>query len=205
MELPEDIMLDILTRLPTESILESKLVSKTWRDVVRHPFFSQKHSNRLLSAADDSGAFADEAIHWIDTNKKQTLMSFDLVDEKFREISLATLPQHVYLKPVGALGDSLMCVNNMRDGDTWLLKEKENGDMKWEVDYKSISCSQGFNFGGMEPFAVTNNGVVLCFRARATNTTVHRYDLKFSSLEVLVSLDKKCNDSPFPHMKTLVS
>ncbi|XP_026419967.1 F-box/kelch-repeat protein At3g23880-like [Papaver somniferum] len=54
MELPVNIMLDILTRLPTESVLESKFVLKTWRDIVRHPSFSQKHSNRLLSSVDDS-------------------------------------------------------------------------------------------------------------------------------------------------------
>lgn len=52
--LPEEIMLEILTRLPTESAIECKLVCKPLRDVVRHQSFSQMHSNRLNSA-DDSG------------------------------------------------------------------------------------------------------------------------------------------------------
>ncbi|XP_026411091.1 F-box protein At3g07870-like [Papaver somniferum] len=54
MELPLDIMFDIFSRLPIEKVLESKLVSKNWRDVVLHPSFSQKHLNRLRSS-EDSG------------------------------------------------------------------------------------------------------------------------------------------------------
>ncbi|XP_026449675.1 F-box protein At3g07870-like [Papaver somniferum] len=51
--LPSDIVLDILSRLPTESILECKFVSKPWKNVVKHPSFSLKHLNHLN--AFDSG------------------------------------------------------------------------------------------------------------------------------------------------------
>ncbi|XP_026423547.1 uncharacterized protein LOC113319518 [Papaver somniferum] len=52
--LPKDIILDILTRLPTETVLDSKLVCKPWRDVVHLPPFSQIHLDRLKYAANDS-------------------------------------------------------------------------------------------------------------------------------------------------------
>ncbi|XP_026411105.1 F-box protein At3g07870-like [Papaver somniferum] len=354
MELPVDIMLDILTRLLTESVLESKLVSKTWRDVIRHPSFSKKHSNRLLSVAGDSGnlgfilsnyfdsekayyveysenndtpiirtrrvslppefncytfvgfcngliclqnigvfiiwnpitkehvflsgftlkcqyygfgylastneykvvrindpepnspdsleievytlgsgngwknvgklnsrissarigALANGALHWIARGKERRIMSFDLVDEKIRENSLPTLSRStnrdVILNLVGALGDILMCVNYLRDKsdrslDIWLFKENGTYDMNWQVYFKSISCSEEFNLGDMEPFAITNSGAVLCFIASHTNTTICRYDLKSSSVKMLVSLDKEFHLSPFSHMKSLVS
>ncbi|XP_026393955.1 F-box/kelch-repeat protein At3g23880-like [Papaver somniferum] len=57
--LPNDIMLEILTRLPTESVLDCKLVCTTWNNLAHHPSFSRLHLNRLLiSAAIDSGKFS---------------------------------------------------------------------------------------------------------------------------------------------------
>ncbi|XP_026419941.1 F-box/kelch-repeat protein At3g06240-like [Papaver somniferum] len=97
------------------------------------------------------GVLANGALHWIARGKKRRIMSFDLVDEKILENSLPTLPQHrnrdVSLNLVGSLGDILMCVNYMREKsdrslDIWLFKENGTYDMNWEVDFKSISCSE---------------------------------------------------------------
>lgn len=57
-DLPADILLDIIARLPTESVLESKLVCRPWRNLVssHNPSFSQMHLTHLShSAAVDSG------------------------------------------------------------------------------------------------------------------------------------------------------
>ncbi|XP_026420358.1 F-box protein At3g07870-like [Papaver somniferum] len=54
-DLPKGITFEILTRLPTESALECKLVCKIWRDLVNLPSFSELHLNHLNSADDDSG------------------------------------------------------------------------------------------------------------------------------------------------------
>ncbi|XP_026420812.1 F-box protein At3g07870-like [Papaver somniferum] len=58
--LPEEITLDILTRLPTESVLDSKLVCTNWRSIISdHPSFSKMHLYHLNhpsdSASDDYG------------------------------------------------------------------------------------------------------------------------------------------------------
>ncbi|XP_026394209.1 putative F-box protein At1g46984 [Papaver somniferum] len=45
--LPEEIIFDILTRLPTESVLECKLVCQTWRSLIDRPSFPQKHLTHL--------------------------------------------------------------------------------------------------------------------------------------------------------------
>ncbi|XP_026420805.1 F-box protein At3g07870-like [Papaver somniferum] len=54
--LPTEVVLDILTRLPTESVLECKLVCKPWRNLVsHHPSFSQIHLSHLNQSADSDG------------------------------------------------------------------------------------------------------------------------------------------------------
>ncbi|XP_026415898.1 uncharacterized protein LOC113311273 [Papaver somniferum] len=57
--LPEEMMLKILSRVPTESVLECKLVSKPWRYLVKLPSLSQMHLDHHLndSSADFEGGF----------------------------------------------------------------------------------------------------------------------------------------------------
>ncbi|XP_026454367.1 F-box protein At3g07870-like isoform X2 [Papaver somniferum] len=45
--LPEEIILDILNRLPTETVLECKSVCRTRRSLIRHPTFSKTHLHHL--------------------------------------------------------------------------------------------------------------------------------------------------------------
>ncbi|XP_026458131.1 putative F-box protein At3g16210 [Papaver somniferum] len=56
-DLPKEMMLQILSRLPVEFVLISKLVCRQWRDLIRHPSFYQEYLDHLSSAAadDDSG------------------------------------------------------------------------------------------------------------------------------------------------------
>lgn len=79
--LPAEITLDILSRLPIESILESKLVCTTWRNHVRHPSFSKMHLHHLhhpfTAAHDSSGKLGfvvdaisnDDKYHYFECNQ----------------------------------------------------------------------------------------------------------------------------------------
>ncbi|XP_026436657.1 F-box protein At3g07870-like [Papaver somniferum] len=54
--LPTDILLDIITRLQTETVLDCKLVCKPWRNLVsHHPSFSRLHLTHLNHSITDSG------------------------------------------------------------------------------------------------------------------------------------------------------
>ncbi|KAI3923323.1 hypothetical protein MKW98_026916 [Papaver atlanticum] len=44
---PTEILSDILNRLPTESVLECKLVCKIWKNLIQHSSFPQMHLARL--------------------------------------------------------------------------------------------------------------------------------------------------------------
>ncbi|XP_026420355.1 putative F-box protein At4g10190 [Papaver somniferum] len=55
-KLPADITVDILSRVPTETVLECKSICKTWNNLVsNHPSFSKMHLYHLNQAAVDSG------------------------------------------------------------------------------------------------------------------------------------------------------
>ncbi|RZC56045.1 hypothetical protein C5167_014901 [Papaver somniferum] len=53
--LPLEIMLEILSRLPTEVVLECKLVSKSWKNCTQHPSLSQMHLNHLNALDSELG------------------------------------------------------------------------------------------------------------------------------------------------------
>ncbi|XP_026399550.1 F-box protein At2g23160-like [Papaver somniferum] len=55
-KLTVDLISNILTRLPAETVLDCKLVSKSWNKVISHQSFSQSHLNRCLNNLDSAGA-----------------------------------------------------------------------------------------------------------------------------------------------------
>ncbi|XP_026457628.1 F-box protein At5g18160-like [Papaver somniferum] len=70
--LPVEITLDILARLPTEAVLECKLVSKTWNNLVSHPSFSRIHFHHNPPSTAESGKLSvlaltgDAKFHYFD-------------------------------------------------------------------------------------------------------------------------------------------
>lgn len=64
--LPLEITLEILSRVPTEWILDCKLVSKTWRNHIRHSSFSKMHLHHLNHDDDYGklGFFATTCFGW---------------------------------------------------------------------------------------------------------------------------------------------
>ncbi|XP_026401668.1 F-box protein At5g65850-like [Papaver somniferum] len=55
-KLPVNLISNILTRLPTESVLDCKLVSKSWNNVISRQQFSQSHLNHCLNNLRSAGA-----------------------------------------------------------------------------------------------------------------------------------------------------
>ncbi|XP_075477698.1 F-box/kelch-repeat protein At3g06240-like isoform X2 [Primulina tabacum] len=45
-QLPEDVIIEILIRLPVKSIVKLRCVSRTWRDLIRSPIFIHRYQNR---------------------------------------------------------------------------------------------------------------------------------------------------------------
>ncbi|XP_073028943.1 F-box/kelch-repeat protein At3g06240-like [Primulina eburnea] len=66
--LPEDVIIEILIRLPVKSIVKLRCVSRTWRDLIRSPIFIHRYQNRerkqsvLLVKRYTTRQYEDEAI-----------------------------------------------------------------------------------------------------------------------------------------------
>ncbi|XP_026420748.1 F-box/kelch-repeat protein At3g06240-like [Papaver somniferum] len=52
--LPVEIALDIFSRVPSESVLDSKLVCTSWNNLLRHPSFSRMHLKHLIHPSNSS-------------------------------------------------------------------------------------------------------------------------------------------------------
>ncbi|XP_026389185.1 F-box protein At3g07870-like [Papaver somniferum] len=63
--LPEEITLDIISRLPTEDVLECKSVCTNWRRIVLLPLFCKMHLDHLNHPAADSGKLGFIAMTYI--------------------------------------------------------------------------------------------------------------------------------------------
>ncbi|XP_026405521.1 F-box/kelch-repeat protein At3g06240-like isoform X2 [Papaver somniferum] len=119
-DLQSDILLDIITRLPIESILDSKLVCKPLRNLVsHHPKFSQLHLDRLNQLA-DSGELS--FILLIDN---QDLYYFEYIekhDEKkppvhsIKRINVTLPLEFSYYKVLGSF-NGLVCLYGWKDTD----------------------------------------------------------------------------------------
>ncbi|XP_026419739.1 F-box only protein 12-like [Papaver somniferum] len=99
--LPEEIKLEILSRVPAESVLECKLVSTNWRSLVRHTSFSKMHLDHHLThpvadseikrIREDHGA---RGFGYVDSTNEYKIVRIMFEDEyvtKFVEVYIYTL------------------------------------------------------------------------------------------------------------------
>ncbi|XP_026420487.1 putative F-box protein At1g60370 [Papaver somniferum] len=88
--LPPEMLLEILSRLPTESVLECKLVCKPWRILVYHPSFSQIHLSHLA----DHGKFTFLILcYQLNEEKRQTFYNHEYNEnhhEKYKPLHRIT-------------------------------------------------------------------------------------------------------------------
>lgn len=61
--LPEDLIIDILSRLPVKCLLRIRAVSKTWLSVISNPRFIYLHHHRAISSPENNGSFI---VHCLD-------------------------------------------------------------------------------------------------------------------------------------------
>ncbi|KAI5320044.1 hypothetical protein L3X38_039752 [Prunus dulcis] len=62
MDLPRDIILDVLTRLPVKSLSEMRCISKSSLNIIDNPFFATLHTSRLLNSAVNSTTAGEEQL-----------------------------------------------------------------------------------------------------------------------------------------------
>ncbi|XP_074323628.1 F-box/kelch-repeat protein At3g23880-like [Apium graveolens] len=64
--LPEDLIMDILSRLPVKCLFRIRAVSRTWLSVISNPIFISLHNYRSITSTENSDSFI---VHYLDGNE----------------------------------------------------------------------------------------------------------------------------------------
>ncbi|OVA02161.1 F-box domain [Macleaya cordata] len=103
--LPEEITMDILSRLPAESVLKCQLVCKTWRSLVHDPSFNHMHLLRHQlddqNAAESSGLLGFIFLTSLSNNEGRKLcyLRYNKKDEQQQHHPHQTLITRISLHP----------------------------------------------------------------------------------------------------------
>ncbi|XP_042515312.1 F-box protein CPR1-like [Macadamia integrifolia] len=144
--LPEDLIIDILSRLPVKSLLRFRCVSKPWCTLITDPSFIKMHLNRSLAINTNLTLIYKNSIDFYsvdldawelnhplksqifrpsrvleDRPRHGFIGSFDLTDEEYQEMPSPDIDYDfaedmMFLMKVGVLGGQLCLVCNFRFG-----------------------------------------------------------------------------------------
>ncbi|XP_026443271.1 F-box protein At3g07870-like isoform X2 [Papaver somniferum] len=168
-QLPSDILLDIITRLPAESVLDCKLVCKPRKNLVsHHPSFVQLHSTRLL---DDSSDSAGELSFLVSSYFGLYYFKYDDEDDTFpirtfRMINLTPPYRSHEIKVLGSF-NGLVCLHGWDDHYFYCICNPVTKEYvmlpKIEKDYPvhDVKWSRGFGY-----LPLTNEYKVVQFMVR---------------------------------------
>ncbi|XP_030965027.1 F-box/kelch-repeat protein At3g23880-like [Quercus lobata] len=118
--LPEEVVINILSRLPPKSLIRFKCVSKTWRSLIGTPDLISRnlinHSTLISKSEDPNNPlfFLVKATDKIDTSKHTfSFLSYDNLDPEYTSEVILNLPQPNHglnLDIVGSSSDGLLCL-----------------------------------------------------------------------------------------------
>ncbi|XP_026438148.1 F-box protein At3g07870-like [Papaver somniferum] len=111
--LPEEITLEIISRLPAEDVLECKLVCTNWRSLVGNPLFFKMHLHHVNHPVADSGKLGFIATSYIDPSNSFNLqyLEFNENHESIERITRVNYkPPFGYETRFAGLCDGLICL-----------------------------------------------------------------------------------------------
>ncbi|RVW94794.1 hypothetical protein CK203_029909 [Vitis vinifera] len=177
----EDILTNILSRLPVKSLLICKSVSKYWRDLICSPSFM--HSHLVQSRENSSYAFYPSYPSWDDNiplltktdgETTQSFLDCDgfyfedgrlvghiLAVDKEENFSTIRIPEEETMRPFLVNLEGCLCLvarHGLGQLDIWALQDsKESVWMKkW-----SDNIPQNFNIQGLSYVTVQKNEILL--------------------------------------------
>ncbi|KAF8009244.1 hypothetical protein BT93_J0284 [Corymbia citriodora subsp. variegata] len=110
--LPHDLLRNVLSRLPTISLLKLRSVCREWRDIIDHPHFAAMHAA--------SSAESPRIVLLSEPSSDAEPPRF-MVDDEFLVTSLPELAARPWVNAAGASCHGLFCFQDIRDGTTYLL------------------------------------------------------------------------------------
>ncbi|XP_071703156.1 F-box protein CPR1-like [Rutidosis leptorrhynchoides] len=126
-ELPEDVIIDILSRVPTRYILRFKSVSKSWYALFQNPNFISKHFQNQSTTSDPSFLFSPEKSTTLTPTSDHNVVLI-LSDSSYKSIKI---PINMS-KPFDVYGscNGLICLGVLPVGSIILLWNPATGVFK---------------------------------------------------------------------------
>ncbi|XP_042477613.1 F-box protein CPR1-like [Macadamia integrifolia] len=145
--IPEDIIPDILSRIPVKPLLRFRCVCKSWCALIIDPAFVKMHLSRSLSSNNYVGLILSNGFFYavdLDSSEPQALVQLDHQPDKFQN----------YVTDIVGSCNGLLCVyNNDHEEDIFLWNPSTRRHQKLPINpIKSSSLAQFVVYGfGYEP------------------------------------------------------
>ncbi|KAI8567203.1 hypothetical protein RHMOL_Rhmol02G0102400 [Rhododendron molle] len=89
--LPEEILIDVLARLPVKSLCRFKCVSPSWNSLISHPYFAKTHLNRT-----NKHPYPNKII--ISTNDNLYSVDFTDLNTTITKLDFSAMAQHAAVR-----------------------------------------------------------------------------------------------------------
>ncbi|XP_022031044.1 F-box protein At3g07870 [Helianthus annuus] len=114
-ELPENIILDVLSRLPVKTIIRFKCVCKKWRDLVSDPYFVHLHHSRSRPCLIfQECIYGDAIVELLEVEHEVDYHSLTLNHVKTLDLSAVRTHTPYWIIQVGSV-NGLICLRRKRD------------------------------------------------------------------------------------------
>ncbi|KAJ6411744.1 hypothetical protein OIU84_008343 [Salix udensis] len=107
-QIPEDVILDILSRLPAKSIVRFRRVSRTWCSFIHDPFFASLHHARSITR-DKGNALL---LSYPDPSSSSTSFSFFERKQGFRNLQISHVDQQYAC--LSEIIRGILCIHDRR-------------------------------------------------------------------------------------------
>ncbi|XP_028073769.1 F-box protein CPR1-like [Camellia sinensis] len=112
--IPRELLIDILTRLPAETLVRSTLVSKSWYSLITSPSFISHHLNRTISNPNNTHLLLRYCTEDPIEQEHYSLRFDDPITNTFNEYAKLNFPFTCIDPPFGIVGscNGLICISD---------------------------------------------------------------------------------------------
>ncbi|KAI8006911.1 F-box protein [Camellia lanceoleosa] len=112
--IPRELLIDILTRLPAETLVRSTLVSKSWYSLITSPSFISHHLNRTISNPNNTHLLLRYCTEDPIEQEYYSLRLDDPITNTFNEYAKLKFPFTCIDPPFGIVGscNGLICISD---------------------------------------------------------------------------------------------
>ncbi|XP_074352529.1 F-box/kelch-repeat protein At3g23880-like [Apium graveolens] len=161
MDLPEELVADILSRIPIKAIARSKCVCKRWHQILSEPYFASLHISRspegLLTCPYDMKKFDIFKLTELDEKSE---LHHDIYHDLLMSFDTGFSPEHCYLALCGSVNGLICLWEHKNEAYVCNLITRDYIRLPVHKHVRNSTMNPKYGFG----FVKTNNEYkVVCF------------------------------------------